>query len=140
MTTKSQQAMIDAGPFAVEHVPQSYLLAFFGTKKLADRFLAEFAEARDYAIREERAGRRAMDSTFEEQFWDGQLFLDWADMDERGIRRATLGDFVRDAHVYDVGMECDITLLRNGRERIIVVDWAWKEDEYALDAWLAKKP
>jgi len=135
--TKSLRASIDAGPFAGR---EADLTAFFGTKKSAERFLVEFTEARDTALREFRNGAgRSIDCTFPEQFWDGRLFLDSDDLYDRGIDRTRLPCFRRDCYVEDEALECDVHLIRNGRERIIVVDWTWKEDEYALDAWLASK-
>jgi hypothetical protein len=134
MTTKQLQSLIDAGPFAGRDLTE-----FFGTKKAADRFLMEFTEARDTALREFRNGAgRSIDCTFPEQFWDGQLFLDSDDMYDRGINRQALASFRRDAYVADEAMECDVHLIRNGRERVIVIDWTWKDDEYALDAWLTR--
>jgi hypothetical protein len=135
MTTKALQASINRGPFAGH---EAALAEFFGTKNLADRFLAEYTQARDYAVCLELRGMRSADYTFPEQFWDGRLFLDRDDMYDRGINRQTLANFRRDAYVEDEDLGCDIHLLRHGRERIIVIDWTWKEDEYALDAWTAK--
>jgi hypothetical protein len=135
--TKALKASIDAGPFAGR---EDDLVKFFGTKRLAERFLADFTEARDDAIREAKRGSgRSEDCTFPEQFWDGRLFLGPEDLCDRGVDRQTLIDFVPAVRVEDTGLDCEIHLIRNGRERIIVVDWDWKEDEYAVDAWLVQK-
>lgn len=135
--TKALRASIASGPFAGM---ETKLVEFFGTKRMAERFLAEFTEARDYAIREAKRGSgRSEDCTFPEQFWDGRLFLGSEDLDDRRIDRDNLIDFVRAVRVEDAGMECEIHLINTGREQIIVVDWTWKDDEYALDAWLVAK-
>lgn len=128
--TKDLRAAVAAGPFAGQD-----LAAFFGTKRAAERFLADFTEARDYAVREEKAGRRCADCTFPEQFWDGRFFLDSDDAYEIGLRRDTQDDFPVKVSVYDEGLDADIRLIRYGWRRLIVVDWLWKDNEYALDAW-----
>lgn len=128
--TKDLRAAIAAGPFAgLDLVP------FFGTKKAAERFLADFTEARDYAVKLEKSGSRAVDCTFPEQFWDGTLFLDSDDAYEIGLRRDTQDDFPVKVSVYDEALDADIRLIRYGVRRMIVVDWCWKDDEYAIDAW-----
>jgi len=66
--TKDLRKAIESGPFAGKD-----LVPFFGTKKAAERFLADFTEARDYAVKLEKSGSRAADCTFPEQFWDGRL-------------------------------------------------------------------
>ena len=133
--TKALRASIADGPFAGRDAD---LTAFFGTKKAAERFLIEFTDAREEAIQQDRRHGRCADCTFTEQFWDGRLFLGSDDLYDRKINRQTLPGFRRDAHVEDEALECDVHLVRNGQERIIVIDWTWKDDEYALDAWLAK--
>lgn len=134
--TKSLRASIAAGPFAGR---EQDLTSFFSTKKAAERFLIEFTEAREDAIRQFRNGAgRSIDCTFPEQFWDGRLFLDADDLCDRNINRQTLPGFRRDCYVEDETLECDVHLVRHGYDRIIVIDWTWKDDEYALDAWLAK--
>ena len=136
MTTKALQASINRGPFAGR---EAALAEFFGTKKAAQRFLSEYTDARDYAVCLELRNIRSADCTFPEQFWDGTLFLDSDDLADRGINRQTIASFRRDAYVEDEALGCDVHLLRHGRDRIIVIDWTWKDDEYALDAWLAAK-
>ncbi len=130
--TKALREAALGGPFAGRY---NDLVTFFGTKKAAERFLVNFTEAREYAVRLDRRGERACDCSFPEQFWDGRLFLDSDDMYDAGLSRTSLPGFPRDLYVEDAEMEADISLIRVGRRRMIVLDWTWKDDEYALDAW-----
>jgi hypothetical protein len=128
--TKELRKAIESGPFAGKD-----LLPFFGTKKAAERFLADFTQARDEAVRDEKYGRRAADCTFPEQFWDGRLFLDSDEMYDIHLDRAGLDGFRCLLTVSDEALDADLYVLRHGRRLLFVVDWSWKEDEYALDAW-----
>lgn len=128
--TKALRAAVAAGPFAGQD-----LVAFFGSKRAAERFLADFTEARDYAVREEKAGRRCADCAFPEQFWDGRFFLDEQDVERIGLSLDTLDDFPVKVRVYDEGLDADLRLIQYGYRRLIVVAWNWKDDCYALDAW-----
>lgn len=133
MLTKDVRKQVSSGPWSGR---ESDLEKFFGTKKAAERFLKDFTQAREEAIRDYRGGAgRCHDCTFPEQFWDGRFFLDSDDQYDIGLNRVFVSGFDRRVYVEDSEMECDIHLIQYGRRRLIVIDWTWKEDEYALDAW-----
>lgn len=126
---KTQTSHFDAQPFSLEQLHR-----FCGTKKLAERLGCDLGEAILEAGNARNRGE-SEDTAFELMFWCGTLVLDDDEMCENGINLDDIG-LLSSHKGYDETLDADIYLGETCEERkFIVVEWLWKEEQYALDAW-----